>query len=103
MRLATLIISIVLMLVAGIQSCAVAAGGSIAEDLSTAAKDKKEAADIAGAGAAGVFAALMWLVAAALVMSKPKASMWIFGVASLLWLVAGAAGPPTGSSGWWPP
>jgi hypothetical protein len=29
-RLATLIISIVLMLVAGIQSCAVAAGGSIA-------------------------------------------------------------------------
>jgi len=91
-RLATLIISIVLMLVAGIQSCALYAGGSIGEGLSTAAKDKKEAADIAGAGAAGVFAALMWLVAAALVMSKPKASMWIFGVASLLWLVAGAAG-----------
>jgi len=38
-RLATLIISIVLMLVAGIQSCAVAAGGSITEDLSTAAKE----------------------------------------------------------------
>lgn len=91
-RLATLIISLVLMLVSGIQSCAIAVGGSIAEDLSTAGKDKQEAEDLAGAGAAGVFAALMWLVAAGLVISKPKASMWIFGVASLFWLGAGAGG-----------
>ncbi|MGI8623809.1 MAG: hypothetical protein ACR2NB_10080 [Solirubrobacteraceae bacterium] len=92
MRLATLIISLVLMLISGIQSCAVAAGGSLAADLSTAAKDKQEAADLSGAGGAGVLAALMWLVAAGLVMSRPKASTWIFGVASLFWLGAGAAG-----------
>jgi len=91
-RLATLVISLILMLIAGIQSCAVAAGVSIAEDLSTAAKDKQEAEELAGAGGAGVIAALMWLVAAGLVMTKPRASMWIFGVASLLWLIAGAAG-----------
>ena len=87
-----MIISLVLMVIAGIQSCAIAAGGSIAEDLSTAAADKKEAQDIAGAGSMGVLAALMWLVAAGLVMSKPRASMWIFGVASFFWLIAGTAG-----------
>lgn len=92
MRLATLIISLFLMLIAGVQSCAVAVGGGIAEDLSTAAEDKQEAQDIAGAGGLGVLAALMWLVGAALVMSKPRAAMWIFGVASLFWLGAGAAG-----------
>ncbi len=62
------------------------------EDLSTTAKDKREAEDLAGAGGAGVIAALMWLVAAALVMNKPKVSMYIFGSASLLWLIAGALG-----------
>jgi uncharacterized protein DUF2510 len=92
MRLATLIISLFLMLIAGVQSCAVAVGGGIAEDLSTAAKDKQDAQDIAGAGGLGIVAALMWLVAAAFVMSKPKVAMWIFGVASLAWLGAGAAG-----------
>ena len=92
MRLATLIISLFLMLIAGVQSCAVAVGGGIAEDLSTAAKDKQEAQDIAGAGGLGVLAALMWLVGAAFVMSKPRTAMWLFGVASLFWLGAGAAG-----------
>ena len=92
MRVATLIISVVLMLVAGVQACAVAVGGSVAEDLSTAAKDKQEAEDLAGAGAAGVLGALLWLVAAAFVLSKPRVSMWIFSGASILWLIAGAAG-----------
>ena len=92
MRLATLIISLVLMAIAGLQSCAIAIGGGVAEDLSTAAKDKKEAEDLAGAGAMGVLAALMWLVAAGLVMSRPRASMWIFGVAAGFWLIAGTAG-----------
>lgn len=80
------------MAVAGLQSCAVVVGGDVLEGLSTTAKDKQEAEDLAGAGAAGVFAALMWLVAAALVMRKPRAAMWTFAGASLLWLVAGTAG-----------
>lgn len=92
MRLATLIIALVLMLVLGVQSCAVAAGGSIAAELSTAAEDKDEAEDIAGGGAAGVFAALLWLVAAALVLAKPKASMWLFGIAALLCLIGATSG-----------
>lgn len=92
MRLATLIISLVLMLVAGLQSCAVAVGGSVSESLSTAAAEKQEAQDIAGAGGIGVFAAFMWLVAAGLVMSKPKASMWIFGVSALVWLISATSG-----------
>ncbi len=92
MRLATLIVSVVLMLIAGIQSCAVALGGSAAESLSTAAHDKQQAKDIAGAGSAGVFAVLLWLVAAAFVMSKPRVSMWLFGGAALILLGAGAGG-----------
>jgi hypothetical protein len=92
MRLATLIIALVLMLVLGVQSCAVAVGGSIAEELSTAASEKEEASDLAGAGALGVLAALLWLVAAALVIAKPKASMWIFIAAALLCLLGGASG-----------
>lgn len=79
-------------MVLGIQSCAVAAGGSIAEDLSTSVSDKKEAEDLAGAGGAGIFAALLWLVAAAFVMSKPKVSMWLFGIASVLCLIGGSSG-----------
>lgn len=92
MRLATLIISLVLVVISGVQSCAVAVGGSIAQDLSTAASDKQKAEDLAGAGGLGVFAALLWVVGAGFVMAKPKVSLWVFGIASLLWVGAGAAG-----------
>lgn len=92
MRLATLIISLVLSLGLFIQSCAVAVGGSISEDLSTAAADRREAEDLAGGGGIGIFAALLWLVAAAFVMNKPKISMWLFVVAGLFCLIGGATG-----------
>jgi hypothetical protein len=65
MRLATLIISGFLTLASGIQSCAVAAGGSISKDLSTTAQDKQQGESLSTAGAVGAFAALLWLVAAA--------------------------------------
>lgn len=92
MRLATLIISLVLSLGLFVQSCAVAVGGSIAEDLSTAAQDKQEAEDLAGGGAMGVLAALLWLIAAAFVMRKPKVAMWLFGVAGFFCLIGGSTG-----------
>jgi hypothetical protein len=63
MRLATLILALVLMLVLGVQSCAVVAGGGLAESLSTAAEDKEEAQDLAGAGALGTEAASVHLQA----------------------------------------
>ena len=91
-RLATLIISLVLSLGLFFQSCAVAVGGSVSDSLSTTAQDKQEAQDLAGGGAFGVLAALMWLVAAGLVMSKPKASMWIFIAAAVSCLIGGATG-----------
>lgn len=40
----------------------------------------------------GILAALLWLVAAALVMAKPRASMWLFGVAGVLLLIGGGTG-----------
>lgn len=92
MRLATLIIALVLTMVTGLQSCAVAAGGELAADFSTAAEDQAEAEELAGAGAVGVFASLLWLIAAALVLSKPKVSMGFFGSAAVFWLIAGTAG-----------
>jgi hypothetical protein len=92
MRLATLIIALILMFIAGLQSCAVAVGGGVAAELSTSIEDEEEAEALAGAGGLGVMAALLWLVGAALVMSRPKPSMWIFGVAALFWLLAGTAG-----------
>jgi hypothetical protein len=92
MRLATLIISLVLMLVAGVQSCAVVAGGSLAEDLSTVAEEQEAGSALAAAGAFGLLGALSWLVAGALVMGRPRASMWIFGGSTLLWLIAGSSG-----------
>ena len=92
MRIATLIISLFLMLILGIQSLAVSAGGSIVSSLSTTASDQKVGEDLAAGGAIGILAALMWLVAAALVMSKPKASAWIFGIAGGFCLLGGSTG-----------
>lgn len=72
MRLATLILALILILVIGLQSCAIAVGVSVAESLSTAAEDKQEAEDLAGAGALGLLATLLWLIGAALVIVNRK-------------------------------
>lgn len=92
LRIATLIISLVLSLGLFIQSCAVSVGGSISEDLSTGAIERQEAQDLAGGGAFGILAALLWLVAAGFVMAKPKVSVWLFAIAALSCLIGGAAG-----------
>jgi len=95
-----MIISLVLMLVLGVQSCGVAAGGSIGGALSDSAADQKAAEELEGAGGIGLFAALLWLVAAAFVLSKPRVSMWVFGVAGLLCLLGGATSEFTDLWGW---
>lgn len=92
MRRATQIISLVLMLVLGAQSCAVSVGGSVSESLSTTAADRQRGEDLSGAGAFGIFAALLWLIGAAFVMSRPKVSMWVYGVAGLFCLIGATAG-----------
>lgn len=92
MRLATLIISLALMFLLGAQSCAVTVGGSISESITTTDAEKAEAEDLAGAGAGGMLAAGLWLFGAAFVMSKPKASMWLYLVAALFCVIGGSAG-----------
>jgi hypothetical protein len=91
-RRATQIISLVLMVIVFIQSCAVTVGGSASESLSTTSAEKSEAEDLAAAGSVGILVALMWLVAGAFVMSKPRVSMWVFGVAGAFALVGGGSG-----------
>lgn len=92
LRIATLIISLVLMLVLAVQSLAVAAGGSLSSSLSTTQADQKAADDLAAGGAVGLLAALLWLIAAALVLSKPKASIWLFGAAAVMCLLGASSG-----------
>jgi hypothetical protein len=92
MRRAAQIISLVLMVALGIQSCAVSVGGSATQSLSTTAADKQQGEDLAGAGAMGMLAALLWLIAAAFVMSRPKAALWIYVGAALSCLIGAAAG-----------
>jgi hypothetical protein len=91
-RIATLIISLVLMLIMGVQSCAVAVGGSISSSLSESGADKKAAEDLSAGGSIGMFSALLWLIAAGLVLSKPKASMWIFIAAGVFCVIGGSTG-----------
>ena len=92
MRIAVLIIGLVLGLALFMQSCAVAVGGSIAEDLSTSAREKAENEDLAGGGGIGVLAALLWLIAAAFVLAKPKVATIMFGIAALLCAIGGSTG-----------
>lgn len=92
MRIATLILALVLMLVLGAQSCAVYAGSSVVSGLSTEEAEKDEADEDAGGAGLGILAALLWLVAAALVLAKPRVSMWIFVAAAVLCLLGAFTG-----------
>lgn len=92
MRLATLILALVLMLVLGVQSCSIAVGGSVVSSLSETADEKAEGEDLSAGGAVGLLVALMWLIGAALVIAKPRVSMWIFAVAGVFALLGGTTG-----------
>ena len=92
MRIATLVISLVLSMVVFLQSCAAGVGGSLGESFSETEAERKAAEDLSGAGGLGLFAALLWVVGAGLVIAVPKASIWIFGIAALFLIGAGANG-----------
>lgn len=92
MRLATLIISLILSLVVFLQSCAATVGGALGEEFGEGNAEITEAQDLSAGGAFGMFAAFFWIVGAGLVIAKPKASMWLYGVAALCLLIAGSAG-----------
>ncbi len=80
MRIAVLIVTLCLVLLLGMQSCAVIVGGGMTES-----------EELSGAGALGLLMSLLFIFGAALVFGYPKVSMAIFICAALLgWI--GAAG-----------
>jgi hypothetical protein len=80
MRIAVLIITLILMLVLFLQSCTVMVGGEILGEEETS-----------GAGALGIFMALLFVIGAAFVIGKPKVSMITFIIAGVFGLM-GATG-----------
>lgn len=91
MRIATLIISLIVSFAMGLQSCAVYAAGGIGAELSEGA-EKANMESTSGAGSIGMLSALLWIIAAGFVLSKPKVSMWIFSIAGIFCVLGGAAG-----------
>ncbi len=81
MRVATMVIALVLMVVVFVQSCAVAVGGSLGEN-----------EDMSGGGGLGIFLAISWIVGAGLVLGKPKAAVWAFGVGAVCGILGATAG-----------
>lgn len=80
MRIAAMIIALGLMLVVGLQSCAVFVGGSAIEDQATS-----------DGGALGIFVALLFLIGAAFVLAFPLASFIAFTLAGIVGLGGGAS------------
>lgn len=78
MKIATGIISLVLMLIVGLQSCAVSVGGTMAKDDNTS-----------GAGFMGVVVALLYLIGGAFSFTKPHISIGTFAVSCIIGLYEG--------------
>ncbi len=79
MRVAVAILSLVLMLLVGLQSCTLAVGASLGSD-----------EDLAGGAAVGILMALLFLLGGAFAMGYPLVSLIAFASAVLLGLLAGA-------------
>lgn len=80
MRLATLIIGLLLSFGLLIQSLIASAGGSLTSD-------KK----LQDAAAWGLVAALLFVIASALAIAKPRFSMWTFAALAPICFIAGAS------------
>lgn len=88
-----MIVSLVGALATGAQSCAVSYTSNVAERLGKAAGEStKETHSLAAAGGFGVIGAIMWLIAGALVMSRPRVSTWIFAASAVPWVAARTQG-----------
>jgi Na+/melibiose symporter-like transporter len=68
-RLATLIISLVLTLVVGFQSCAALLGGGMGEEFGETAKEKAEGKELSDASGAGLVAGYIWAVVSLIFMA----------------------------------
>jgi hypothetical protein len=78
MRIAVTIISLLLMVVIGFQSCAAALSGGLGSDRATSA-----------AGGIGFIVALLFLVAGAFALAFPMVSIVFFTVAGIMAIIAG--------------
>lgn len=85
MRVAILIIGLILMIVVGFQSCLVTTGEVILEGFG-----EKELTG--GGGLLGMFAALLFGIAAAFALGKPAVSVVFFVLAALIAFMAGSSG-----------
>ena len=92
MRIATLIISLALSLVVFVQSCAAGVGGSFDQSFGQSVAEKDKGADLAGAGSMGFLAAVVWILGAGLVLSRPRVSMYLYALAVPILAAAGASG-----------
>lgn len=84
--------SLLLMCVLGVQSCGAVAGGAIVSGLGTTRSEMETGDSLAGAGGLGILAAFLWLVGAALVLAKPRVSMWLFAASVPLCAIGGLLG-----------
>lgn len=89
MRIATMILGLILMVIVGLQSCAVSFGGSIA------GQQRAEEG-----GAVGILVALLFLIGSAFALVFPLVSLAAFLVAGLFALGAGATTPFTDLTIW---
>jgi hypothetical protein len=80
MRLAVTILSLLLMLVVGLQSCAASVGGSLSSNQATSS-----------AAAVGMLVALLFLVGGAFAIAYPLVSLVSFVLAGLFALVGGTS------------
>lgn len=80
MRIATTIISLFLILIIGLQSCAVAFGGTLSSDESLSA-----------GGAIGMLVAFLFLIGGAFAIAFPLVSLASFALATFLALLASIA------------
>lgn len=89
MRIAVLIISLCLVMIIGVQSCAVGVGAELMADEDTAA-----------GGAAGIMVAFLFVLGAAFALGKPTVSAIMFGIAAVTGFSVGASTEFTDMSIW---
>lgn len=79
-RIATLIVSLVLMTAVFFQSCAASVGGSLSDD-----------EDLSGAAGLGILVGFLFLFGGAFVLPFPRVSMVLFAVAAAFALIGGVS------------
>lgn len=79
-----MVIALVLTLVVGVQSCAVAVGGGL--------DGGSDGEDLAAGGAVGVLVAFLYLLGGAFALGLPKVSMILFIIAGVLAFLGAATG-----------